>query len=90
MTSNDPEMTIYDPENCLEQIQGYHKFRHEKITFKRGSLKNVKNVSNVENVILKIYIIEMSKVTSRRGDFGHLQNFQIKNVSITIETCCPV
>ena len=39
MTSNDPEMTIYDPENCLEQIQEYHKFHHEKNMFKKGSLK---------------------------------------------------
>ena len=48
MTSNDPEITIYDPENCLEQIQGYHKFRHEKITFKKGSLKMFKMFQMLE------------------------------------------
>ena len=48
MTSNDPEMTIYDSENCLEQIQGHHKFRHEKITFKKGSFKMFKMFQMLE------------------------------------------
>ena len=29
--SNDPEMTVYDIENCLEQIKGHRQFRHEKL-----------------------------------------------------------